>query len=896
MLITTLIALSLGAAPPKPFTPGPSIEGVSEYRLPNGLRVLLVPDASKPSTTVNLTVFVGSRHENYGEKGMAHLFEHMLFKRTKKFASIKDELTKLGGWANGTTWYDRTNYFESFPSDDKKLDTAIELEAERLRNAIVSRDELVTEMTVVRNEFEMGESDPEGVLDERVMSAAFTWHNYGDSTIGAKSDIEKVPNERLLAFYETYYQPDNAMLVVAGKFDEQRALKRIADLFGQIPRPKRTLPQTYTEEPTQDGEVSVTVRRTGGAPRFEVGYHTPSAGDVDAAAMDVLSSVLGDAPAGRLYRALVETKKAAEVHCSSFSLKEHGFTSCKLALQPKDPVAAARDGLLATIEGFAKKPATKEEVERAKASLLKDFDLQLNASDRVGILLSEYAAAGDWRLLFLARDRVAAVTPEDVTRVAARYFKPSNRTFGEYVPTPAPERSELPALVDLGAKGKGELAKGEAFDASPKNIDMRTARSTLGNGAKVGLLSKKTRAETVHVAIALHYGDEKTLANQTAAADLTARMLLRGTKKKSRQQVKELLDQWKADVSVHTDRQGMQVSIEAHRPELERVLDLVGECLTEPAFEAKELDTLKREVVADAEEKKDDPMAVGMRAVQRILRPVAKGHPLYVRSYSEIIAETQAVKVEQLRGFHGRFYGAQAAQLAVVGDFDAAAVSAQLGRLFGAWKSKEAYARINLPFAPLDPKPSVIETPDKAVAFFGAGTKFKLRDTDPDYPAMLMADTMLGGGFLNGRLPQRLREKDGLSYGAGTRTSISSYDEPAAMVGFAIYAPQNVTKVQTGFSEEMLRAVQSGFTDAELKLAREGLLKEREQMRAQDPYLAMQLLESLELDRQMAFEQQVEDKLRALSAAEVGAVLKRYIDPKAFSILTVGDFKKKNAQ
>jgi zinc protease len=898
MLLATLAALSLAAAPPKPFTQGPSVEGITEYGLPNGLKVLLVPDPSKPSVTVNLTVFVGSRHENYGEKGMAHLFEHMLFKKTKRFADVKQELTRLGGMANGTTWYDRTNYFETFPADDAKLKLAIELEAERLRNAVISREQLATEMTVVRNEFEMGENQPESVLADRTMAAAFLWHSYGNTTIGAKSDIEKVPNERLLEFYERYYQPDNAMLVVAGKFDEGKALKAIADTFGKMPRPKRPLSAiaTWTEEPTQDGEVSLTVRRVGGTPVLTIGYHIPSAADPDAAAVDVLDGVLGDSPSGRLYKALVEPKKAARVSCNAFSLKEPGFFLCTAQLNAKAAVAPARDALVATVEGVAKKAPTKEEVERAKTAILKEYELLLNSSERVGIFLSEFAAAGDWRLLFLSRDRLEQVTPEDVARVAARYFKASNRTLGEYVPTEQPDRADVPATPDLGPvlasyTGRAAVAQGEAFDASPKNIDARTKRGEVA-GFKTAFLPKKTRGETVHVAVQLRLGTEKSLANQRAAGDFVARLLMRGTKTKTREQVKDLLDGLKAQVHTQASPQGVLVSIECRRPQLAQVLDLVGEALKTPALDPKEFEQLKREVLANLEQQKDDPMAIGQVALQKALSPFpTKGHPLYVPSLPEVIADATALKVEDVKAFHAKFYGAQGGFVAAVGDFDEAALGKQLEALFGGWKAPEAYVRIPVPFVPVEVKTAAFETPDKKMAFFGTGTVFKLKQSDADYAAMTLADYMLGGGFLNGRVPQRLREKEGLSYGAGTFMKAGTHDDFGALLGYAIFAPQNVGKVETGFTEEVARAVDKGFTDAELALAREGMLKDRQASRAEDESLVGMLLQQLDLGRTMAFEQALDEQLGTLTSAQVNATLKKYVDPKRFSAVKAGDFK-----
>jgi len=240
-----------------------SIEGITEYSFPNGLHVLLFPDNSKPKLTVNMTYLVGSRHEGYGETGMAHLMEHMLFLRTKSGKDVKKELTDHGAYWNGTTWFDRTNYFETVTASDDNLRWAIALEAERMTNMRIEKVLLDTEMTVVRNEFERGENSPDGVLEERVLSTAYLWHSYGRSPIGTLSDIEKVPIEKLQAFYRNYYQPDDAMLLVAGKFDPAKTLGWIAELFGSIPKPTRKLLPTYTEEPTQDGEREVTLRRVG---------------------------------------------------------------------------------------------------------------------------------------------------------------------------------------------------------------------------------------------------------------------------------------------------------------------------------------------------------------------------------------------------------------------------------------------------------------------------------------------------------------------------------------------------------------------------------------------------------------------------------------------------------
>src|SRR5439155_17374353 len=291
-----------------------SVEGITEYRLEsNGLRILLFPDLSKPTITVNVIYLVGSRHEDYGETGMAHLLEHLLFKGSKNHPNVPKELQDHGSRPNGTTWFDRTNYFETFQASDTNLEWALDLEADRMINSFIAKNDLDSEMTVVRNEFESGENRPVGIMTERAVSTAFLWHNYGKDTIGARSDIEQVPIERLQRFYHTYYEPDNAILLVAGKFDEAKTLALIQQKFGPIPRPERVLQPTYTIEPTQDGERSVTLRRAGDVQAVCAVYHVPAGSHPDYAPVDLLVQILGDTPSGRLHKALVEPGKAASV-------------------------------------------------------------------------------------------------------------------------------------------------------------------------------------------------------------------------------------------------------------------------------------------------------------------------------------------------------------------------------------------------------------------------------------------------------------------------------------------------------------------------------------------------------------------------------------------------------
>jgi zinc protease len=345
-----------------------SVEGITEYIVPNGLHVLLFPDNSKPKITVNVVYLVGSRNEGYGETGMAHLLEHMVFKTAKSGRELFKELTdRTGGNFNGTTDYDQTMYFETFNASDENLRWALDLEADRMVNMTMKGEDLATEMTVVRNEMESGENSPLNVLEERVLAAAYNFHNYGKTVIGNRTDVERVPIGNLAVFYRKYYQPDNAVLIIAGQIDESKALASVMATLGAIPKPQRTLSQPYTSEPTQEGERFVTLRRVGDIQAIMATYHTPAALHPDRAALDVMAQVLGAPQTGRLYKALVDNQKAVACGVMSRDMHDPGFVLAYAQLKPDQSIDEAQAVLLKTVEGLAAEPPTQEEVDRAKA-------------------------------------------------------------------------------------------------------------------------------------------------------------------------------------------------------------------------------------------------------------------------------------------------------------------------------------------------------------------------------------------------------------------------------------------------------------------------------------------------------------------------------------------------
>ena len=883
---------------PRGVAAGPCVESVCEFRLDNGLRVLLVADATKPTVTVNIVYSVGSLHENYGETGMAHLLEHMLLKGTPTHPDIPGEMRSRGISYNATTSLDRTNYFGSFPADDDTLDWLLALEADRMLHSSIARADLDSEMTVVRNEMEARENNPAALLMQRVRSAAFDWHNYGNLPIGARSDVEGVPLANLHAFYRRHYQPDNALLVIAGRIDPAATLARVAAHFGPLPRPARELPVLHTAEDAQDGERTVVVRRTGELQVIAAAYHTPALAHPDNAALAVLANVLGDTPRGRLHKSLVEPGLAAFSGASSEGMRDPGLFSLVAVLQAGGDGAAAEAALLRLGEEIAANPVSEQEVADARQRIANSFEQLLSDVNAVGMALSESHAGGDWRLLFVQRDAIANVTADDVNRVAAAYLRPGNRTLGRFVPTPQPDHAAIPAapavatLVD-GYEGRAAVEAGEAFDASLDNLAARTETFVLGEGLRVSLLPKKTRGATVVVNASFRFGDEAAITGRVDAGSWVGPMLARGSTGMSREQIASRFDALRTQAGISGAAQGASIVLQGRRETLADALALAADVLRNPAFPEDEFEQLRMQAITGLELQRSDPGAVAGLALARHFDPWPAGHPLHVDTLDESLARLRALEVGDLRAYHADFYGTAVGEIAVVGDFDPAAVRAQLEALFIGWKSAMPYAPIRTRHAPVAATRASFNTPDKPNAVVLARHNLSLNLMDADFPALNIANAIFGGDPLKARLAARIRQRDGLSYdvrsGLYHDDSREGRDDAGHLALHAIAAPQNTARVEAAIREEFAALVRDGVTEQEVRDAVAARLVARQQARGEDGVLASMLGSQLYFGRDWSVEADRDAVYQALTAEQVNAAIRKHFRPEQLSVFVAGD-------
>lgn len=873
-----------------------TVEGIKSFELDNGLQVVLFADQSKPTATVNTTYLVGSRMENYGETGMAHLLEHLMFKGSKNYPTPTKDFTTRGMRFNGTTWLDRTNYFVSFTASDDNMKWALGWAADAMVNSFIAKKDLDTEMTVVRNEYEMGENKPLSVMMKRMQSVLFDWHSYGRSTIGARSDIENVPIENIQAFYRKWYQPDNAVLTVSGRFDEKKVLSWIEATFGKIPRPTRVLPKEWTVEPVADGPRYFEIRRPGEMKLVSVGYRIPSALADDITSVETAVDVLSDAPRGRLYKALVETGLASNVFGWSFSLKDPGFVMFGATLAKDGDADKVRQILVDTIENtFKKEPAKDSEVKVSLAGAETEFERTLSDPEQFAVDLSDYISLGDWRYFFVDRDNLKKVSAATVDKAAATYFVRDNRVVGVFVPDDHPQRAPYmttPKLADVMAhvqfKEEGDTA--EAFDVSQANIDARTERLEI-NGIKVALLPKKTRGQTVTVSTHFTYGNLKTATGHSILDTLVEPMLSRGAPDLTRTQI--------ADEMTKLKMEGDVLGYTTTRDNLIASLRLMGKLASSSTFPEKEVTQLVDQFTTMISGKSDDPMILGRDAMRSHFATYPAGDPRNMMTTKDTLAALKTINREKLWQWYQNVVATTHGEVAIVGDFDVAAVKAELKQILGAKKAKDpsaAYERYFAEYKPVKAMRQVVNTPAKENAALFARIDFAGNLRDKDAPAMVIADWILGGGTgLSNRLAMRIRQKEGLSYGVGSQVRLPLFGNRATWAASAIVAPQNIARAEVCLKEELARALKDGFTQAELDEAKKGFVETRAVSRAQDEVLAQNWLDYLDAGETFAFSKHFEDAVQKLTLEDVNAAFRKMVVLDNVSFVLAGDQEKAKA-
>jgi zinc protease len=886
------------------------LAGVSEYRLPNGLQVLLAPNALHTRTYANLVVRVGSAHEGAGEGGMAHLLEHLVFKGSPSLRNPTAEFTARSLQWNGTTTVDRTNYFASFTPKTETLHWYLGWLADAFANSLIAKEDLDKEMSVVRNEFERAAGNTASQMHQSRMALTFTQHGYGKPTIGNRSDIENVPVDKLQAFYKTWYRPDNATLVVSGRFDAASALAHIGQVFGAVPLPATPLPRLYTREATQDGPRDATIERVGGEAQLSISWRGAPASHTDEAALDALSHVLVNSGGGRLAQAVQAQALGSGAYAWHWSMAQYGLLIAGLQLSKPDQQAAATTLLQSLLQEIAQNGIKPEELARAQASERAARALLLQDAERWGADLADNAAMGDWRVGLWQHQNMQALTIADVQRVAGAYPVPSNRVQVRYVPTPVPLRAPDAAPQALGEFVPKHLPQDDnsaantglkitPFDATAAAIDMRTVRSHINTGGggrvKLALLSRPAAGQQFSATLRLHWGRLELLRG-TGAEVHAGHILSLGTQRQTRQQIADQLRQLQSSLNISSSASGLLVNLQTTPEHWPALAELLRELLREPGlmqptplFEA-EFTRWQAEQVAAFKARREHPESMAQLALSRALYPYPADHPSHTLTADDNIARWQGLRLADMQAFWGRFAGAGQGEFAAVGALDVAAVQSGMARVLQGWASPAnvGYERIPEQRFAVPTQRIPIATPDKANANHLARRQLVVQPYSREAAAMQLATHIIGGGSLSSRLSQALREKAGLSYGVHS-SFYSSADDPVAAFGVSgSFAPQNQAAFGGLLAQTLAEVRDKGFTEDELRVAKSRFADTAQQQRDSDNALAAQLARNEHRQRSLAFQAEQETLLQSLSLAEVNAAAQKLLADEGWVTVVTG--------
>lgn len=861
---------------------------ITSLTLPNGLQVILKENHAAPVVSWAVTYKVGSRDEPAGATGSAHLLEHMLFKGTKTLGKgqVAQLLKRNGASSNASTWIDWTSYYETYSSD--RLELGLMVEAARMRDALILDAERQSEMTVVRNEMERGESNPGRIMYQHLMSTAFRSHPYHHPTIGWRSDVEGLPTAALKNFYNAYYQPNNAVAVMVGDFKTAEAVKLITRYFSSIKRGPNPPVMRTTEEP-QTGERRFTLRRRGDTNMVMIGYHIPAVSHADIGALLVLDSILTSGVTSRLYQTIVETELATSAYSDCGLTRDPGLFRLGATISPGGDHAKVEAALVAQLTKLAEAPVAAGELTKAKDQAEASYVYANEGTSGLASALGEYAAIDRWERNFTLLADIKRVDAADIQRVARTYFSADNRTAGWYVAT---KDGPLPPAAPNAGKGQAADNKTPVKPLALQAFEQRRpaarrltppVKRVLNNGLTV-LVLENPASQTVSLAGRVWAGELHEPAEHEGVAGAVASLLDAGTAKRSKLQLAGDLEARSASVSFSGGTSLTDVDGGCLAKDLDIMLDALAETLMQPTFPEAELAKLKARWIASIRRNEDTPGTHVSRLFAQALYPA--GHPFYQYGAAHEIQAVEALTRADLVAFHQRWYGPNTTTLVVVGKVQPEEVLRKLEARFRGWAPAELAKREVPDVAMNAPTTRTFPMPDKTNVEVRRGHATPLRRKSPDYVQAQLANYVLGGDSLTARLGLRLRDELGLTY--GTSSSLGGGLAAGPFKTSLTVHPDNLQAGLRELSAVTAAYLKGGITPRELAFAKSAFIGSQAVGLATNGGMAGSLssieLYGLGLDWWGRYPGVVD----RVTAAEVNAAAKTYIHPEKAHTIMVG--------
>ena len=892
-----------------------TVGSIDEYTLQsNGLQVLLMPEHSSPTLTFMVTYRVGSKNEVTGTTGATHLLEHLMFKGSKnhtreKGNNVDQLLERTGALFNATTWLDRTNYYANMGSEH--LATVVGMEADRMRNLLLREEDRKPEMTVVRNEFERGENSPIQALYKEIYQTAFVAHPYHHSTIGHRSDIEKVSIEKLREFYNTFYWPNNATVTIIGDFEPAKALELVKKSFGVYPRSPKPIPAVYTEEPEQTGARRTVVKRPGQLGVVAVAHKIPAATHPDFAPVMLMSAILADGKNSRMYKAITNKNLSTGVDGEFGIFADPALHIVFAPLAPGAKHDEVEAIVLQEIERLKKDGVTEVELKAAVAKNAADAAFKLDGSFGIAGNINEFISAGDWTLFYGLDEATKKVTVADIQRVANKYLIEEHSTTGWFVPANATAAPAGGAAKPAAKSGfKASLADGPYYYRDPSlsaatQPAMAAAKEASGGGAAAGAGAKIAPnvkrskiagvdviayptgvKDVVTVRGSLPAGRAQGAGGNPAIATLTAMMLDQGTKSQDKFAIAEKLEAVGAAISFRSGTDLLEISAKSLKKDAPMVLGLIAEQLRTPAFAPEEFAKAKKQLAGGIKRSLESTDYRAADAFNRLTYPA--GHPSRSVAPDDMLAAIEAATLDDVLAFHKANYGPAAMNLVLVGDLDLPVLQAEIAKSFAGWTGGKAVVRAAKPAGPAAAATQDVAMDGKTSVSIIMGQPSGLRYNDPDYQALRLATAILGSGF-TGRLMANVRDKEGLTYDVGSTLQNDMVNDGDWRI-YGTFAPNLLDKGIASTQRQLKLWYDAGATSTEVRARKSNLIGSFKTGLATTGGMAGALLSAVNRGYDVTWLDEFPAKVEALTDQQVNAAIKKYLKPENMVLVRAGTF------
>lgn len=872
-------------------------QNVEEYRLDNGLRIILAPNDKENKIFMNTVYLTGSLNDPKGKGGLAHLLEHLAFKGTKnvkgdEFQRRLDQYTLM---TNASTDYYSTKYTNVIRPEKTALSEVIFLEAERMDQLVLQEKYVPTEIDIVKREREIRLDQPFSVLMDQVFKSAYGNQYLGRLPIGDLNELQSINMQELNQFYRSWYAPNNAFMVISGKFDKAEVLKQIDSHFSPIQ--SRSVPaqvKVPALKPEQIQQREFTVQKGSDLAKFNIYLNGPD--EKIKTALAVSPTLYTLQPSGHLYQSMVESGKSTMVQSSTWLDKDFNLVFMGAIYAPNHQPKTVEQSLVQGVE--QSQPFTEAELNRVKNLTRNQADNIKNSATALGSRLSDYAVAysGDWSQYFKDLNAIENLNVSQVNQVYKGFLKPEYRISGNILPTPEDQKkaqevtqTEAPKkTLDQQVETEEPLKDVSVYQAEVKQYvaqskqylsakDKQIQRGKLKNGIKYALFPTNIRDDKVYATISLDFGTAQSLMNKGEILDLTAYLMLRSSESQSLQQIADKIIEVGGSATASPSSNGLNIQISAKKEKFAEFFQYVVDVLKNPAFEQSQFDLIKGQTLSSLDRPYTEPDTVSSLTMARTIEVYQPGD---IRFHFEPELATRQFKAatrEQVVALYQQFFKTHHAHIAVTGEFQPKSIQKMLKNSFADWKAVQPYERLKSEYRSYPAQKIHALSEQREFGSYQALLTFPVGADHADVPALQVFRHILGDSQLSSRLAQELREKNALVYGFSAHVQFNEWADSGALALGANYTAGKSAQVSQTVHQVLNELLTRGVTEQEVEAAKASILKKRVNALEDDRRIHSMLVPQLEKDRKLIYREKRDQAIAQLTKADIDAVIKKYI-------------------